>query len=422
MIGCVPPLCRLLGRVSPGTVVLSDYGRGLQGLPANLTPEAQAKLAKYSEARTLEEKIRALEEFLSVAPKHKGAENLLLWAKRRLAELREELEERRRKRKGGGGPRIFVEKEGAAQVAVVGPPNAGKSMLVKRLTGARTLVADYPFSTRLPVPGMLPFKDIYFQLVDTPPLSESAPQFIPRVAGIARNADAVIVVVSLEDDPLEQYTRVRDLLAEHGVFIERPRGTVRIVKGGEHGVQVLGTGRIVDGTVKDVEKILTRYRIYRARVYVEGEVSLEDVEMAVLRSSVYRPAIVLANKADLPGTRERYLRLYRYLSERREKSVWLLPVSARTGLNLDRLGELLFRRLNIIRVYTKKPNAEPSKTPVVLPRGATVRDLAEHIHSDMVEYFVYAKVWGPSAKYPGERVGLDHVLEDGDIVEIHSNK
>lgn len=391
-------------------------------MPANLPPEAQAKLAKYSEAKTVEEKIRALEEFISAVPKHKGVENLLLWAKRRLAELREELEEQKRKRKGSGGPRIFVEKEGAAQVAVIGPPNTGKSLLVQRLTGARTRVADYPFSTTLPVPGMLPYKDIYFQLVDSPPLSREAPQFIPRIAGLARNADAVIVVIGLDSDPVEQYEFVRDILAEHGVFIEKPRGTVRIEKGGEHGVQVLGSGKILDGTVKDVERLLSRYRIYRARVYVEGEVSLDDIEMAVLRSSVYKPAIVLANKADVIGAAERYRRLYNYLLERKNKSVWLIPVSARTGLNLDKIGELLFKRLNIIRVYTKKPNSEPSKIPVVLPKGSTIRDLAEHIHSDMLEYFEYAKVWGPSAKYPGERVGLDHVLEDGDIVEIHSKR
>lgn len=391
-------------------------------MPANLPPEAQAKLAKYSEAKTVEEKIRALEEFISAVPKHKGAENLLLWAKRRLAELREELEEQRRRRRGGGGPRIFVEKEGAAQVAVIGPPNTGKSLIVQRLTGARTRVADYPFSTTLPVPGMLPYKDIYFQLVDSPPLSREAPQFIPRIAGLARNADAVIVVVSLDSDPVEQYEFVRDILAEHGVFIEKPRGTVRIEKGGEHGVQVLGSGRILDGTIKDVERLLSRYRIYRARVYIEGEVSLDDIEMAILRSSVYKPTIVLANKADVHGAAKRYRRLYEHLLERRSKSVWLIPISARTGLNLDKIGELLFKRLNIIRVYTKKPNSEPSKIPVVLPKGSTIRDLAEHIHSDMLEYFEYAKVWGPSAKYPGERVGLDHVLEDGDIVEIHSKR
>ncbi|MEB3851694.1 MAG: 50S ribosome-binding GTPase, partial [Desulfurococcales archaeon] len=115
-------------------------------MPANLPPEAKAKLARYSEARTLEEKIRALEEFISAVPKHKGTENLLLWARRRLAELREEAEERRRKRVGGG-PRVFVEKQGAAQVVMLGPPNSGKSSLLARLTRARPEVAPWPFTT-----------------------------------------------------------------------------------------------------------------------------------------------------------------------------------------------------------------------------------------------------------------------------------
>ena len=391
-------------------------------MPANLPPEARAKLAKYSEARTIEEKIRALEEFLSVAPKHKGAENLLLWARRRLAELREELELMRKKRRGSsGGPRLFFEKEGAGQIAVIGPPNTGKSLLVHQLTGARTRVADYPFSTQLPVPGMLPYKDIYFQLIDTPPLSRESQQMVTRIIGIVRNADAVIIVVSLDDDPVEQYVFVRDLLAEHGVLVEKPRGTVRIEKGGT-GIQVVLNGRIVNGTINDIERMLASYRIYRARVVIEGEVSLDDVEMAIVRNTFYKPTIVVANKADLPGVAGKYRKLYNYLAERRDKSVWLIPVSARTGYNLDKIGELLFKRLDIVRVYTKQPNSEPSKTPLILRRGATVLDVAKKIHSDLVKYFLYAKIWGPSAKYPGERVGADHVVEDGDIVEIHSKR
>ncbi len=393
-------------------------------MPANLPPEAKAKLVKYSEAKSLEEKIKALEEFLSVAPKHKGAENLLLWARRRLAELREELELEKRKRRSarGGGPRIFFEKEGAGQVAVIGPPNSGKSLLVAKLTGARTRVADYPFSTVNPIPGMLRYQDIYFQLIDTPPLTRQAPQYVSRIAGIARNADAVLLVVSLEDDPVTQYEEARDLLAEHGVLIEKPRGTVKIEKGGSTGIEVVIRGRVVDGTVSDIEKLLTSYRIYRARVFVEGEVTLDDIEMAIFRSTSYKPTIVVANKVDVPGARENYMKLYNYLAKRKEKSVWLIPVSAKTGLNLDKIGELIFKRLDIVRVYTKQPNGEPSKTPLVLKRGATVLDVARRIHSDLVEYFEYARIWGPSAKYPGERVGPDHVVEDGDIVEIHAKR
>jgi len=394
-------------------------------VPANLTAEAKAKLAKYAAAKTVEEKIKALQEFLSAAPKHKGAENLLLWATRRLAELKEELEKERRKKQGGRGPRIFVEKEGAAQLVVVGPPNAGKSLLVQRLTGARTKIADYPFTTTLPIPGMLKYEDVYFQLIDAPPLAEEAPQFISRVAGLARNADGILLVVDLAaEDPVKQYEKIRDILAQHGVLIEKPRGTVRIEKGGSGGIDVImvNGGKIIDGTVRDVEKILASYRIYRARVVISGEVSLEDIELAIFRPLTYKPTIVLANKIDVLGARERYRKLYSYLAERRDKSVWLLPISAKYGANLDKLGELIFKRLNIIRVYTKQPNSEPSKTPLVLPKGSTVIDVARKIHSDLVEYFVYAKVWGPSAKYPGERVGPDHVLEDGDIVEIHARR
>jgi len=398
---------------------------GEVNVPANLTAEAKAKLAKYAAAKTIEEKIKALQEFLSVAPKHKGAENLLLWATRRLAELKEELEKERRKKQGGHGPRIFVEKEGAAQLVVIGPPNAGKSLLVQKLTGARTKVADYPFTTTLPVPGMLKYEDIYFQLIDTPPLTEEAPQFVSRVAGLARNADGILLVVDLAaGDPIGQYEKMRDILAQHGVLIEKPRGTVKIEKGGSGGIDVVmvNGGKIVDGTIRDVEKILASYRIYRARVIISGEVSLEDIELAIFRPLTYKPTIVLANKIDVPGAKERYKKLYNYLAERRDKSVWLLPVSAKYGVNLNKLGELIFKRLNIIRVYTKQPNGEPSKTPLVLPKGSTVIDVARKIHSDLAEYFMYAKVWGPSAKYPGERVGPDHVLEDGDIVEIHARR
>ncbi len=389
-------------------------------MPANLPAEARAKLAKYSEAKTIEEKIRALEEFLSAVPKHKGTENLLLWARRRLAELREELERRRSKRSGGGGPRFFVEKSGAAQVVVIGPPNVGKSLLVQRLTGAKTHVADYPFSTTLPVPGMLQYQDIQFQLVDTPPLTDSAPQYVPRIVGLARNADGIILVVGLDDDPVAQYEDIKRILKEHGVLIEKPRGIVRVKKGaGAAGVQVRLRGRIVDGTIADVEKLLASYRIYSAVVEIEGEVTLDEIEEAIFKPLDYRPTLVLANKVDLPGAARRYRELYEHLKGR---GIGLMPVSALRGYNLDKIGEVLFKMLRIIRVYTKQPNGDVAKQPLILRRGATVLDAARKIHSDLAKYFLYAKIWGPSAKYPGERVGPDHVLEDGDIVEIHAKR
>ncbi|MEM4542183.1 MAG: GTPase, partial [Desulfurococcaceae archaeon] len=155
-------------------------------MPTNLPAEAKAKWIKVMEARTTEEKIRALEEFLSSVPKHKGTERLREWATKRLAQLREELEEKKRKRTGGRSL-YFVEKEGDAQIVVIGLPNSGKSTLVHRLTGAKTVIADYPFSTTYPVPGMLKYNDVYFQLVDTMPLYPGS-ALSSKTIGLIRNA------------------------------------------------------------------------------------------------------------------------------------------------------------------------------------------------------------------------------------------
>ena len=389
-------------------------------MPANLPPEAQAKLAKYSEAKTIEEKIQALEEFLSAVPKHKGTENLRLWARRRLAELREELEAQKRKRKGGGGPRIFVERAGAGQIVMIGPPNSGKSSLLARLTNARVEVAPYPFTTQLPQPGMLPYEDIQFQLVDTPPVLLDQPDASVnnRVLGLARNANAIMLVVGLDDpDPAGTLRRLIELLEERGILITRTRGMVRIRKDrSTTGIRVVGSGRMIGFTEDDLRRLLSRYRIYNAVVEVEGEVTLDDVEEAIFTTRVYKPAVVVLNKADLPGARERARQAARVVPE----DVPVIVASAETGEGLGGLGRLLFDLLGIMRVYTKQPNKEPDPDPLILERGATVLDAARRIHKDLARRFRYAKVWGPSAKYPGQRVGGDHVLMDGDVVEIHS--
>jgi len=388
-------------------------------VPANLPPEAKAKLAKYSDAKTVEEKIRALEEFISAVPKHKGTENLLLWARRRLAELREELEVKKRK-KVGGGPKIFVERAGAGQIVILGPPNAGKSSLLARLTNAKPEIAPYPFTTQLPMPGMLQYEDIQFQLVDTPPLLLDQPDspVNNRVIGLARNANALILVVGLDDpDPAGTLRRLIDLLEERGVVISKTRGIVRIVKDRSvNGIKVVGQGRMVGFTEDDLRRFLSNYRIYNAVVEIEGEVTLDDVEDAIFTTRVYKPAIIILNKADLPGAR-------RKAEEARRAAppdVPVLVASAETGEGLEGLGRIIFDMLGIIRVYTKQPNKEPDPDPLILEKGATVLDAAERIHKDLARKFRYAKIWGPSAKYPGQRVGGDHELMDGDIVEVHA--
>ncbi len=383
----------------------------------NLPAEARAKWIKVMEAKTPEEKIKALEEFLAAVPKHKGTANLRLWATRRLAELREEVEERR-KRRAGRGVSFFVEKQGAAQIVLLGLPNSGKSTLVKVLTGAKTKTADYPMSTTRPVPGMLKYEDIYFQLVDTPPLIPGGGPWNNRVIGLARNSDAILIVLDASRDPVKDFLEIKKELEESGILLYKPRGRVIIEKNrlGKLGIRVTLMGKLLDATIDDVRKLLESYRMYNAHVKIYGEVTLDDVEQAIFESRTYKPSIIVINKADLDVKKAKQKAIVLHQLEPR---IPIIIGSAKLGKGFEKLGEILFKTLEIIRIYTKQPNGPIADKPLILRKGATVYDVAKSIHKSFVENFRYAKIWGPSAKYPGERTGLDHVVEDGDIVEIH---
>ncbi|MCC6011287.1 MAG: TGS domain-containing protein [Desulfurococcaceae archaeon] len=386
-------------------------------MPTNLPAEAKAKWIKVMEARSVEEKIRALEEFLSAVPKHKGTERLREWATKRLAQLREELEEEKRRKRSTGKPSFFLEKEGAAQVVVIGPTNSGKSTLVHALTGAKTEISDYPYATQHPVPGMMKYQDIYFQLVDTPPL-EPDTLLARRTVALTRNADGVLLVLDATRSIREDLNRVIGYLRSEGMLLVKPKGRViiDIVRTGKSGIRVTLMGKLLDSTIDDLRRLLESYRIYNAHVKLYGEVTLDDVEQSIFEAVVYKPVVVFINKTDL---REPTSEEVEYV----EKSLPGAPIilgSATTRRGLSEIASSLYRVLEIIRVYTKPPGGSVAEKPLVLRRGATIRDVAESVHSDLVKNFLYARVWGPSAKYPGERVGLEHVVEDGDVVEIHS--
>ncbi len=389
----------------------------------NLPAEARVRWARYLEARTTEEKIRALEEFLSAVPKHKGTENLVAWVRRKLSELREELEDSRRRR--SGGPSFFVEKHGVAQVLLLGFTQSGKSSLFNALTNAKSAVTGLPYTTMSPVPGMMPFEDVQIQLVDAPPFvpgaSSGKVSWGARLVGLARNADALLVVLDATADPLEQYRCVLGELEEAGIVLRKPRGRVQVERSKAYqGIRLVRMGRIVDGTEDDVRKLLESYRVYGALVKIYGEVSLDDVEKALFESAVYKPSLALLNKVDAVDSAT----LGRHIEGLRAANphVQVVPVSAVTKEGLDLIPKAVFSILELIRVYTKEPNSrEPSREPLVLPRGSSVEDAVRMLREEYLKYFKYARVWGPSAKYPGERVGLSHALSDGDVIEIRTH-
>lgn len=375
-------------------------------MPANLPPEYFKAEEKYLRARSLEERISATEEMIRATPKHKGTEKLLKTLKRRLAKLRAELEERRARRVGAGGRSFAVKREGAAQVALVGLPNSGKSWLLGRLTGAKVEVADYPFTTLRPVPGMMEFEDVKVQLVEIPAIVEGSS--FGRGLGAeplsaARNADAIAMVVDGSNDPVRQVEILREELESVGIRINRRPPRISIRKTSSGGIEIKGGG-LVEGGEAELRRILQEHRVHNAIVVVEEPVVLDEVEDALSPSTVYKSAFIIVTR---PCSREELRQLH--------------DMGFRTIFGDDdpeKVKREIYESLNLIRVYTKKPDEEPADVPMVLPAGSTVLDVAGRIHGDIEKSLSFARVWG-STKFPGQRVSRDYVLRDKDIVELH---
>jgi ribosome-interacting GTPase 1 len=390
-------------------------------MPTNLPVVAKKKWYEASQARTPQEKLQKLQEFSGLIPKHKGTEKLRAQVRRQISTLIKEMEESKRRRARRGGPRFFFEKEGAAQIIILGPTKVGRSSLLTSVTNAKAEVSNYPFTTREPVPGMLKFEDLQFQLVEAPALVEGAADSSSRglqTLGSARNADGIILMVDLSQDATGQLQMILGELEKARIIIQKPRGKVEIER--KHvgaGLRIMVFGRLLDCNLRDIENLLKGYRILDATVRISGEAALDDIEDAIFESTIYRPALVIANKADSPNANAA-------LQQLRQSFARLLPIvpiscHARTGL--DGLGSEIFKALGIIRTYTKEPNERrPSTNPFILKRGSTVADLAKLIHSDFIKRYAYAKVWARRLTFSPQRVGPSFLLEDKDIVELHT--
>jgi ribosome-interacting GTPase 1 len=326
-------------------------------MPLNLPPEAIAAEKRYREAQSTPEKISTLEEFLSTIPKHKGTDRLRADLRKKLSKLKSASQGSKKTSKRES---VFhVDKEGAGQVAVIGPTNVGKSALVAALTNANPEVAEHPFTTWTPTPGMMSFENVQIQLIDTPPLDREFAE--PELLDLIRRSDQVLLVVDLQTFPVQQLEDTIAFLHEH---------------------------RVAPLRLKE------RYS--------------EDSR------HIFKPLLVLANKCDDEGCEE----VFEIFCELLEEDWPLIPASAKTGRNLNRLKRLLFERLGIMRVYSKPPGQEPNfNAPFILEVGSTVEEFAGKVHQDFFDSLKTSRVWG-SGVFDGQMVGRDHVLHDGDVVEL----
>jgi len=339
-------------------------------MPANLSPEYKEAEHAYKRAREPRERLECLREMLRTIPKHKGTEHLQADIKSRIRELTDELAA---PRKGGRSHASALRREGAAQVCLVGPPNSGKSTLHAVLTGSRSEAGPFPFTTQSPVPGMLPFEDIAFQLVDLPPVA--AEHLAPELFGVLQSADAAWLVVDLADPATpEQVLAVRDELARRKIMLDERWPGERAVAPADAGVQ-------------DDD-------IFRVRL----------------------PTLLVANKSDLDPEPDEAKVLEELLGLRFPA----LCVSAKGGSGLGELAPFLARALGIVRVYTKLPGKAADRSrPFTLRAGDRVLDVARLVHADVAGSLKYARVWG-SGEFDGQQVGPEHRVADGDVLELHS--
>lgn len=326
-------------------------------MPANLTPEYFQAEKRYRQAKTPEEKVEALEAMLSVMPKHKGTDRLRAELRTKIAKFSEESE--RRIATSRRGSAYNIPREGAGQVILVGLPNAGKSQLVTALTEASPNVADYPFTTQSPTPGMMMFEDVPIQLVDIPPIIDRDAR--PWLSNLLQGADLLLLIVDLSQEPIGQ---LEAIIEELGKLKIKPAG-------------------------------------FR-----------EQGEEFWLRE---KKVVIVGNKIDLEGPEENLRRL----ESRYEEEFPIISISATKGIGLEGLKREVYKSLDIIRVYTRAPGQKTGPgEPMIMKRGSTVMDAARSVHKDFQAGLKYALVWG-SGKFDGQKVKREHVLKDGDVIEIH---
>jgi len=359
-------------------------------MPANLPPEYFKAEQWYREATTPEEKILAIERMLAVMPKHKGTDHLKADLRRKLSKLRESPA----KKAGTKHADIFyIQRSGAGQVVLLGTPSCGKSSIVAALTNAKVNVADFPFATTIPVPGMLMFENVQIQLVDMPPIT--ADYIAPGQVGTYRNCDLIAIVIDLSVDVAEQMRICLDFLESRSLLIDVETPAI------DQRGNVLGKRAFCICTKSDIAKPGALKTLKKSCPSATSTLSTK-LPSTALRIGKTGPLSINALRAG-------------------KNRFEFVKISAKTGVGLDELPRIMFSLLNIIRVYAKPPGKKPDMDePFILSAGSTVMDLATAIHRELTDKLKFARIWGTGV-YDGQTVQLNHILNDKDIIELHFN-
>jgi hypothetical protein len=359
------------------------------------------------ESASIREKVKELELELSNTKYNKRTQHAIGLLKAKIANLKDKAEQH--ERKSGALYGYAVKRSGDATVVILGYPSVGKSTILNKLTNAKSLVASYEFTTLKVVPGLLEHRHAKIQLLDMPGVLKGAASGIGKgreVLAIIRNADLLLIVIDATQ-PWQLAVLQNELYAA-GVRFNEHEPDVKITKTIKGGIFIGKTVRLTKLNDATIKAILNELRITNAEVLIRDDVSADQLIDVVKGNRKYLPCIALANKVDLlTDEKKRQLRVD-------------IAISAVNDIGLEELKELVFTRLDLIRVFCKQVGKKADvEVPLILKRGAKVEDICRKLHKDFVRRFRYARVWGKSAKFGGQQQGMTHVVQDGDIVQLH---
>ena len=357
-----------------------------------------------------EDRIKEIEAEIKKTQKNKATSHHIGKLKAQIAQLKEKIEKRNSSTTKGEG--FLVKKSGDSTAVLLGFPSVGKSTILNYLTNANSKVGAYEFTTLDIVPGIMRYEDAQIQILDIPGIIKGASKGKGKgreILSATRNADLIIMVLDVFQP--EHMDVILEEIRNIGVRPNETRPEVKVTKKKMGGMNILSTVPLTHLDDRTIHSILTEYGIHSADVVIREDVTIDQFIDAMEPNRAYIPMTIVVNKIDLASEE--------HLNKLRQKLPNALFVSADDGVMMEELKERIFLDLNLIRLYLKPQGKKADlDEPMIIRKGSTIEDVARKLHRDFVKNFKYAKVWGDSVKFPGQKVGLEHVVADHDIIRI----
>jgi hypothetical protein len=358
----------------------------------------------------IEDRIRKIEEEITKTPYNKATSHHIGKLKAKISKLREE--SIKRGSSGTKGRGFTLKKSGDSTVVLVGFPSVGKSTILNQITNAQSKIGAYEFTTLDVIPGVMDYRGAQIQIFDIPGIIAGASKGKGRgreILSVARNADLIVMVLDVFN-PHHQ-NLILDELLNIGIRPSQKAPDVTVKRRKLGGVKVASTVPLTHMDERTIRSILNEYGVHSADVLIREDVTVDRFIDSLDNSIVYIPLLLVVNKIDLADAS--------YLEELQEKMGDALYIAADKGMMIDELKEEIFDHLKLIRIYLKPQGKKADmEEPLIVRKGSTVEDVAGKLHRDFLKNFRHAKIWGKSVKFPGQKVGLEHVMEDKDVLRL----